>query len=82
MLIWNPDIIKDLPSYAFADYSNEEAMEVSHKGYVFHKVDFVATISSLRLKPENLLHFKISLCRLMLMPMVRPTLASDLQKLE
>ena len=33
VLIWTLDIIKDLPSYALADYSNEEAMEVSHKRY-------------------------------------------------
>ena len=30
VLILNPDIIKDLPSYALADYSNEKAMELSH----------------------------------------------------
>ena len=33
VLILNPDIIKDLPSYALADYSNEEAIEQSHKRY-------------------------------------------------
>ena len=31
VLILNLDIIKDLLSYALADYSNEEAMELSHK---------------------------------------------------
>ena len=33
VLILNPDIIKDLRSYALADYSNEEAMELSYKRY-------------------------------------------------
>ena len=33
VLILNPDIIKDLPSYLLADYSNGEVMEISHKRY-------------------------------------------------
>ena len=33
VLIWILDIIKDLPSYVLADYSNKEAMEISHKRY-------------------------------------------------
>ena len=33
VLIWTPDIKKDLPSYALANYSYEEAMEISHKRY-------------------------------------------------
>ena len=36
VLIFNPDIIKDLPSYALADYSNEEAMELSHKRHAVY----------------------------------------------
>ena len=33
VLILNPDIIKDLRSYALADYSNEEPMELSYTRY-------------------------------------------------
>lgn len=46
------------------------------------KVDSVATIASLRMKPERLSRFNIPLCMLVPMPMVRPTLGSDLVKLE
>lgn len=46
------------------------------------KVDSVATIASMRRKPEELSRFKIPLCRLIPMPMVRPTLSSDILKLE
>ena len=46
------------------------------------KVNSVATITSLRFQPNSSSRFNIPLCRLMAMPMVRPTLASDLAKLE
>jgi len=46
------------------------------------KVDSVATIASLRRKPEELSRFKIPLCELVAMPMVRPTLSSHILKLE
>jgi len=46
------------------------------------KVDSVATIASLRRKPEELSRFKIPLCRLVAMPMVRPTLSSNILKLK
>ncbi len=42
----------------------------------------MATISSLRMKPDQLFRLQIPLCRLVPMPMVRPTLSSDLVKLE
>jgi hypothetical protein len=46
------------------------------------KPDSVATISSLRFHPITLSRFSIPLCRLVAMPLVRPTLQSDLDKLE
>ena len=46
------------------------------------KLNSVATITSLRFQPLSSSHFCIPLCRLLPMPMVRPTLASDLAKLE
>ena len=46
------------------------------------KLNSVATITSLRFQPITSSRFSIPLCRLLAMPMVRPTLASDLAKLE
>ena len=46
------------------------------------KLNSVATISSLRMKPSNTSRFTIPLCRMVAMPVVRPTLQSDLSKLE
>lgn len=46
------------------------------------KMDSVSTITSLRITPHNLSRRKVPLCRLVPMPMVRPTLSCDLTKLE
>ena len=46
------------------------------------KLDFVSQVSSLRLFKSDLSRMKIPLCRLVPMAMVRPTLASDIDKLE
>lgn len=46
------------------------------------KVDSIATINSPRFKPFQLSRMSIPLCLLTPMPMVRPTLACDLTKLE
>jgi len=46
------------------------------------KMDYVGTISSLRILPHCLSRRKVPLCRLVPMPMVRPTLSCDLIKLE
>ena len=46
------------------------------------KLNSVATISSLRFQPLSSSRFNIPLCRMLAMPMVRPTLSSDLGKLE
>jgi hypothetical protein len=42
------------------------------------KVNSIATIEALRLKPSSLSRMRISLCRMVAMPIVRPTLSSDL----
>jgi hypothetical protein len=47
-----------------------------------HKLNYVATISRLRVQPLSSSRFNIPLCRMLAMPMVRPTLSSDLSKLE
>ena len=46
------------------------------------KLNSVATISRLRVQPLSSSRFNIPLCRMLAMPMVRPTLSSDLGKLE
>ena len=46
------------------------------------KLNSVATISSLRFQPILVSRFSIPLCRLVAMPLVRPTLQNDLDKLE
>jgi len=47
-----------------------------------YKVDYVATIANLKMKLERFSRMSIPLCTLVAMPMVRPTLSSNLQKLE
>ena len=46
------------------------------------KLNSVSTITSLRFQPVTSSRFSIPLCRMLAMPMVRPTLSSDLAKLE
>ena len=46
------------------------------------KGDSINILSELRMKPEDLFRLYIPLCRLVAMPMVRPTLACDITKLE
>jgi hypothetical protein len=46
------------------------------------KLNFVATITSLRFQPISSSRFSIPLCRMLAMPMVKPTLSSDFAKLE
>ena len=71
----------------------EDAMEVQDlededKGLTedelrrLQKGDSIDILSDLRTKPEELFRLYILLCRLIAMPMVRPTLACDITKLE
>ena len=46
------------------------------------RVNSVSTIADIRLQPLSASRFNIPLCRMHPMPMVRPTLQSDLSKLE
>jgi len=46
------------------------------------KGDAVETISTLQMKPDELFRLQIPLCRLVAMPMIRPTLSCDIKKLE
>ena len=46
------------------------------------KVDSIQEIESMRISPKNASRFDIPLCRMLYMPLVRPTLATDIKKLE
>ena len=46
------------------------------------KLNTVAALAALRMQPLNISRHNIPLCRLVVMPMVRPTLQCDLVKLE
>jgi hypothetical protein len=46
------------------------------------KVNSIATIEALCLKPSSLSRMRVPLCRMVAMPIVRPTLSSDLASLE
>jgi hypothetical protein len=46
------------------------------------KVDSIGTIEALRMKPSSFSSMPIPLCRLVAMPIVKPTLSSDLASLE
>jgi hypothetical protein len=49
---------------------------------VSRKVNSIATIEALRLKPSSLSRMMVPLCRMVAMPIVRPTLSSNLASLE
>jgi hypothetical protein len=49
---------------------------------VSRKVNSIATIEALRLKPSSLSRMMVPLCRMVAMPIVQPTLSSDLASLE
>ena len=46
------------------------------------KVDSIQVIESLWISPKDASRFDIPLCRMLYMPLVRPTLATDIKKLE
>jgi hypothetical protein len=46
------------------------------------KVNSIATIEALRFKPSSLSCMRVPLCRMVAMPIVRPTLSSNLASLE
>jgi hypothetical protein len=46
------------------------------------KVDSIQCIESMRILPKEVSRFDIPLCRMVYMPLVRPTLANDIKRLE
>jgi hypothetical protein len=46
------------------------------------KVDSIQVIEGMRISPKDASKFDIPLCRMVYMPLVRPTLATDIKKLE
>ena len=45
-------------------------------------MDSIQVIESMRISPKDASRFDIPLCRMLYMPLVRPTLATDIKKLE
>lgn len=65
-----------------ADEENEEKELMEDELRRLQKFDSVAMIAKLRMRPERHSRLRIPLCRLVSMPMVRPTLSCDITKLE
>jgi len=64
------------------DVAEEERELLEDELRRLQKVDSVATITSLKMKPDRYSRMRIPLYRLVPMPMVRPTLSSDIQRME
>ena len=64
----------------FIEEEDKDLLEDDLRQY--HKVDSVNTIAGLRMKPDHLFRLQIPLCRMVPMPMVRPTLSCDLDLLK
>ena len=64
------------------DVEDEEKGLTEDELQRIQKGDSIDILSDLRMKPEELFRLHIPLCRLVAMPMVRPTLACDITKLE
>jgi hypothetical protein len=45
-------------------------------------VDSIQVIEGMRISPKNASRFDIPLCRMVYMPLVRPTLTNDIKRLE
>ena len=64
------------------DVEDEEKGLIEDELWRIQKGDSIDILSELRMKPEELFRLHIPLCRVVAMPMVRPTLACDITKLE
>ena len=64
------------------DVDDEEKRLTEDELRRIQKGDSIDILSELRMKPEELFRLHIPLCKLVAMPMVRPTLACDITKLE
>lgn len=76
------DSIDDVDDDDVEDLGDGDKCETEDSIRGKQKLNSVSTIASLRMKPASASRFSIPLCRLLAMPMVRPTLESDLDKLE
>ena len=64
------------------DVDDEEKGLIENELRRIQKGDSIDILSELRMKPKELFRLHIPLCRLVPMPIVRPTLACDITKLE
>ena len=68
----------------FSDDEEEEALLKLNKDELrqLQKVDSIQVIENMRISPKDASRFYIPLCRMLYMPLVRSTLATDIKKLE
>jgi len=64
------------------DNAEEERELLEDELRRLQKVDSMATITSLKMKPDRYSRMHIPLCRLVPMPMVKLALSSDIQRME
>jgi hypothetical protein len=66
------------------DDEQDEANEMLNEDElrVLQKVNSIQCIESMRILPKEVSRFDIPLCQMVYMPLVRPTLANDIKRLE
>ena len=67
-----------------SDDEQEEALMKLNEDELrqLQKVDSIQVIESMRISSKDVSRFDIPLCRMLYMPLVRPTLATDIKRLE
>jgi hypothetical protein len=75
---------EDVADHDVEEVDNDEAALGASEDVIRsrQKLNAVATIANLRFQPVHISRHHIPLCRMVVMPMVRPTLSCDLTKLE
>jgi hypothetical protein len=67
-----------------SDDDQDEAIQMLNEDElrVLQKVNSIQCIEGMRILPKEVSRFDIPLCRMVYMPLVRPTLANDIKRLE
>jgi hypothetical protein len=67
-----------------SDDEQDEANEMLNEDElrVLQKVNSIQCIEGMKILPKEVSRFDIPLCRIVYMPLVRPTLANDIKRLE
>jgi len=74
---------KETESCTVEEIQEKTDMDFASKDYFWRaqKVNSIASIATLRMKPHSISPLEIPLCRLVVMPMVRPALQSNIARL-